>query len=52
MALRNARINIVKGKLRLEIDTWGKITVEENTRIESVNDQNNISEIQRKERLK
>ncbi len=29
IALRNARINVVKGYLRLEIDVWGKITQEE-----------------------
>ena len=35
----------------MEIDTWGKVTVEEDVEIEDVNTENNISNVFRRERI-
>lgn len=42
MALRNVRVNVVKKCLRLEVDVWGKISLE-NINIGSVCEENNMS---------
>ena len=43
IAIRNGRIMIVKGHIRLEIDRWGKITKEDGVSIASIKETNNIS---------
>lgn len=43
IAIRNGRIMIVKGHIRLEIDRWGKVTKEDGVTIHSTNQHNNIS---------
>eukprot|EP01016_Furgasonia_blochmanni_P027967 TRINITY_DN293_c0_g1_i2.p3 TRINITY_DN293_c0_g1~~TRINITY_DN293_c0_g1_i2.p3 ORF type:complete len:141 (+),score=61.18 TRINITY_DN293_c0_g1_i2:107-529(+) len=45
IAIRNGRVEVIRGNIRLEVDRWGKVT-EETVSIPSVNNEKNISSIE------
>lgn len=51
VAVRNGRSEVFQEKHRLELDRWGKITVESSVKIESTNNDKNLSAILYEKRL-
>ena len=51
VAIRNGRSEVFQEKHRLELDRWGKITAESGVKINSINNDKNLSSILYEKRL-
>eukprot|EP01015_Nassula_variabilis_P021593 TRINITY_DN3868_c0_g2_i1.p2 TRINITY_DN3868_c0_g2~~TRINITY_DN3868_c0_g2_i1.p2 ORF type:complete len:161 (+),score=52.39 TRINITY_DN3868_c0_g2_i1:105-587(+) len=40
IAIRNGRVEVIQGRIRLEVDRWGKVTQEDNVEIKSTGTKN------------